>query len=149
MEQGQIPPQQQPPPGPPAPGPPAPGSPAAPADLTVPKVGLALPRQRLSKLGKKGLALSLNASEPCSVTLELVIDAKTARALKLGRKSVTIGKLSTRAPGGRQTVNVKPSARVLKALKKSKRSVKLTLRGTARDDAGNAGPLSGRATLPR
>ena len=126
---------------------PPPVTPAA--DLTVPTVGLALPRQRLSKLSKKGIAVSVDASEACTLALELRIDARTARRLRLGRKALVVGKLSKPLAAGTAKLYVKPSSRVRRALAKSRKSVKLTVAGTARDSAGNAGPVRGSASLSR
>ena len=59
-----------------------------------------------------------------------------------------IGKL-TRSLDGTGQLKVKLTAKAKKALKKA-RSVKLTVRGVATDDAGNAGaPLVKKVTLKR
>jgi hypothetical protein len=136
-----------PPPGDPAP-PPA-GNPGQPApDLTRPSIGLSFPRQRLGKLSSKGLAVKLDASEPAALSLELSVDKKTAAALKLGRRAVVVGKLSVRVGAGPRTVRVKLTSKARKALNRA-RKVKLTLAGSARDDAGNTGPIKGSLTLKR
>jgi hypothetical protein len=136
-------------PGTPAGLPTVPVTPSAPADLTVPRIGLSVPKQRLSKLSKRGLALTIDPSEPAMIKLTVQIDAKTAKALRLGRKTTTIGKLDGRYATGKRSVWVKLSSRAYQALRKSRKPVQLTIKGTARDDAGNAGPVSGRATLGR
>jgi molybdenum-dependent DNA-binding transcriptional regulator ModE len=77
-----------------------------------------------------------------------VVDKKTAKQLKLGKKATVIGTV-TRTVGGSAKLKIKLTAKAKKALKKA-RSVKVSVRGVATDDAGNAAaPLLKRVTLKR
>ena len=70
------------------------------------------------------------------------------KKLKLGKKATVIGRLTSSFRGSAQ-LKVKLTAKAKKALKKA-RSVKVSVRGVATDDAGNAAaPLLERVTLKR
>ena len=125
-------------------GGPAPGGPAGP-DTTPPSATLAAPRQKLKAVIAKGLALRAACGEPCTFPLQLVLDKATAKKLKLGRKAIVIGRL-TRSVDGTATFKVKLTAKARKALKKAKH-LKLAVRATATDAAGNAAAMTKRVRL--
>jgi hypothetical protein len=117
------------------------------ADLTPPAIGLSFPPQRLRRLSSRGIFVTVNPSEPSALRLTLSIDAKTARALRLGRRALVVGRAATRV-GRTRTLRIKVPVKVRAALKRARR-VKLTLRGDARDEAGNSGPIVKSLTLKR
>jgi hypothetical protein len=133
---------------PPASPPPADTPGAQGPDLTPPAIGLSFPRQRLGRLSSKGIAVKVDASEPATLALELSIDKKTAKALGLGRRAMAVGTLSTHVAAGPRTLYVKLASKTRNALRGA-RKVKLALGGSARDDAGNSGPITGSATFKR
>ena len=86
-----------------------------------------------------------HCGEPCTLTLQLVVDKATAKKLKLGRKALVIGRL-TRSVDGTATLKIKLTAKARKALKKAKH-VKLAVRAIATDAAGNATAMTKRVRL--
>jgi hypothetical protein len=83
------------------------------------------------------------------VQAKLQLDAKTAKKLKLGKRTTTIGKGKAMSPGGKVTVPVKLTGKAKKRLKKL-RSLKATLVVTATDSAGNRSkPVKRKLTLKR
>ena len=118
------------------------------ADTTAPSATISAARQKLKAVLAKGLALKASCSEPCTLSIQLVVDKATAKKLKLGKKATVIGKL-TRSVDGSATFKVKLTAKARKALKKAK-SVKLSVRAIASDTAGNqAAPIVKRVTLKK
>ena len=118
------------------------------SDTSPPTASITAAKQKLKAVLSKGLVLRATCSEHCTLSIQLVVDKATAKKLKLGRKATVIGKL-TRSLDGTGQLKVKLTAKAKKALKKA-RSVKLTVRGVATDDAGNAGaPLAKKVTLKR
>ena len=71
----------------------------------------------------KGLALRASCSEACTLKLQLVVDKKTAKKLKLGKKATVVGTL-TRTLSGSAKLKLKLTGKAKKRLKKA-RSVKL------------------------
>ena len=138
------------PPSPPADGgsvnpPPA----GATADKVAPLVGLTIARTKLAALLRKGLPVSARCSEPCSFTITLVLDRKTGRRVGLAAASLIVGRGSGRltAPGTKKVV-VKLSKRAAKKLRKT-RSLRLTVKLTARDSAGNVATRSKKIAVRR
>ena len=119
-------------------------------DTQAPSLTATIGKGRLGDVLKKGLPAGGTCSEACTVKAQLMIDAKTAKKLKLGKKAVAIGAGSGAAPnGGKFTVPVKLTAKAKKALKRAK-SVKATLIVTGTDAAGNASaPVKKPVTLKR
>jgi hypothetical protein len=74
----------------------------------------------------------------CTLKLQLVVDKRTARKLKLGKKATVVGSV-TRTVSGSAKLKIKLTGRAMKALKKA-RSVKLTVR---------AGAVTKRVTVKR
>ncbi len=126
--------------------PPAGGGGAA-ADTAAPAATLKAAKQKLKAVLAKGLALTASCSEPCTLKLQLVVDKKTAKKLKLGKKPTVIGKL-TRSVSGTAKLKVKLTGKAKKRLKRAK-SVKLTVKAVATDAAGNATTKTAKVTLKR
>jgi hypothetical protein len=97
----------------------------------------------LKRALKKGVAFSVKCSSACSLAASLVVDKRTAKKAKLGKKAVTLAKASRQAPEGqaRFALKIKGKAARLKSLKatlkvvataangvKTTRSIKLTLK---------------------
>jgi hypothetical protein len=123
----------------------------APADTIAPAVSLAVPRQRLGAVLRRGLRVSLRSSERASTTLRLSIDGRTAKRLGLTRtaKPIVVGHASVSfAAAGGKTVYVR-LGRTAKARIARLASVTLTVRASARDLAGNVRQASRRATVRR
>ena len=105
-------------------------------------------KQKLKAVLKKGLAVRATSNEHCTLSIQLIVDKATAKKLKLGKKATVIGRLTSSFNGSAQ-LKVKLTAKAKKALKKA-RSVKVSVRAVATDDAGNAAaPLLKRVTLKR
>jgi len=117
-------------------------------DTSPPAASLTVAKQKLKAVLKKGLAVRATCGEHCTLSIQLVVDKATAKKLKLGKKATVIGKLTGSLDGGGQ-LKVKLTAKAKKALKQA-RSVKVSVRAVATDDAGNAGaPILKRVTLKR
>ena len=102
--------------------------------------------RNLADAVKRGLRFSLRCTEAGTIGIELVVDAKTARkhrvAKRIGSRSTNVETLTTRI-----TV---PLSRTAKRRLKNARSLKVRLRITARDAAGNRAPArSVNLTLKR
>ena len=112
-------------------------------DTAAPAVTLAAAKQKLKAVLRKGLALRAACSEACTLKVQLVVDKRTAKKLKLGKKATVVGTL-THALSGTAKLKLKLTGKAKKRLKKV-RSVKLSLRAVATDAAGNSGPPTVRA----
>ena len=144
------------PPAPPAPPPaPAPSAPpvavptaaASAADRTAPGVSLRIDRGTLHTVRVRGLRLALGASEACRASIDVRIDARSARRLHLSSR--TIGRASARlGAAGRKTVTVRVSARVARALRATTRR-RVVAHAVAVDAAGNRRGTERAATLER
>jgi hypothetical protein len=107
------------------------------ADTQAPTVRSSAAKTKLATLLKKGLRVTANCSESCSVAAQLQIPAKTAKKLKLGKKVTVIGKGSASAArAGDVTVPVKLTKKAKARIKRA-RSLTATLVLTATDAAGN------------
>ena len=129
------------------------GTPATPKDTAAPVGSLSFLAQRLGPVISKGFAAKGQSSEAGRLRLDLVLDGKTAKRLKLAKRSVptvvgTSGNRALGAPG-----SVKLVARLTtkaKAAFRKVRSVKLTARFVATDGSGNAAaPATRKVTLKR
>jgi hypothetical protein len=104
--------------------------------------------QKLRTVLKKGYKATLTTDEPGSADAALVATGSAARGLKAA-KTVTVGKGSkTFAASGKQTVVLKFTSKARKKLAR-KRSVKLELRVTVRDRAGNKTTQTRKVTLKK
>lgn len=119
------------------------------ADTTPPVCSARVPRQKLAKVLKKGLRVTVACNEAATANLSLFVSSK---ALKVGRaaRTVRVGKATKRlAQPGKATVVIKLTKKAKKALK-SARKVKFTLRMAAVDTAGNhAKAITKRVTVKR
>ncbi len=144
------------PPAPPAPPPvravsapsvAAPTTAASAADHTAPGVSLRIDRGTLRTVRVRGLRLALGASEACRASIDVRIDARSARRLHLSSR--TIGRASARlGAAGRKTVTVRVSARVARALRATTR-LRVVAHAVAIDAAGNRRSAERAATLQR
>jgi hypothetical protein len=83
-------------------------------------------RQRISRVKRRGIALTTRCSTACNVVTVATIDRRTARRLRLGRRTVTIGSAAA-GRGGRISLRVSR-----KALTKLSRTVAPRRRGSRR-----------------
>jgi hypothetical protein len=113
-------------------------------DTTAPIVLLA-PRERSSM--RRPIAVRYSCSEACTTTLDLIVDSKTQKRLRL--KSRTLGTATaTLTAAGKGTASVKVTRAALKRLKRA-RSVKAKLRATSTDAAGNRTLQTAKILLTR
>jgi subtilisin family serine protease len=124
-----------------------------PVDRTAPAVSARLPgRHGLRLLLARRLKASATTSERASVRFELRIDGKTAKRLRLAKSTKAAVRIAT---GGAKLTGAGTKAGTLRLTAAAKRalarvgSVKVTLRATARDAAGNARTASRAVTLTR
>jgi subtilisin family serine protease len=144
------------PPAPPAPPPaPAPSAPsvavptaaASAADRLPPGISLRIDRGRLRTVRVRGLRLALGASEAVRARIDVRIDARSARRLRLSSR--TIGRATTRlGAAGRKTVTVRLAARAARALRTTAR-LRVTAHAVAVDAAGNRRGTERATTLQR
>jgi hypothetical protein len=78
----------------------------------------------------KGFPISLSCSAACKGTVQVSIDAKTAKKYKLGKKAMVVGKLSFDKAAGKHALAIKLSSKAKKRLAKAK-ALKLSLTATA------------------
>ena len=121
-----------------------------PADTAAPNLTIAAPKGKNAKLKallSGGLPFSLTCSEACQASLTASVDATTAKRLKLGKKAMTVGKV-TRAltAGSRTAIKLKLTAKAAKAAKKA-RSIRLKLTFLALDAAGNKKQVTRTMTI--
>jgi subtilisin family serine protease len=121
---------------------------AAPApDRAAPGVSLRINRARLSTIRVRGLRLALGVSEAVRASIDVRIDARSARRLRLSSR--TIGRTVTRlGAAGRKTVTVRLSARAARALRTAA-SLRVVAHAVAVDAAGNRRGTERARTLRR
>jgi Ca2+-binding RTX toxin-like protein len=131
----------------PTPAAPAPTAPAPAGDTAAPKVTLgAVKAPKLGAAVKTGVAVAVTVSEGGSVKVQLLLDAKTAKKLKL---PAVVGTGSAKAAAaGKVKVAAKLSAKA-KAKLRGQRKVALTVKVTVTDAAGNAATSTRKVTLKR
>ena len=115
-------------------------------DTSAPVVAASFKAQKLAAVLKKGLAVTLAANEPATFNVELSLDRKLAKKLKL-KPRVGTG-TATLTAAGNQKVTVKPSATARRKLAKQHR-LKLTLSLRATDTAGNSSTTTKIVTVRR
>ena len=96
---------------------------------------------------RRGVVATVHCSESCTVSAVLIIDARTAKRLKLPRRLAQATGTVTSA--GMVRVTVKPTASVRRRLKRVKRAVNATLRTTATDGAGHTRAVTSPLRLSR
>jgi hypothetical protein len=120
---------------------------ASAADRTAPGVSLRIDRRTLRTVRVRGLRLALGVSEAIRASIDVRIDARSARRLHLSSR--TIGRAITRVgAAGRKTVTVRLSARAARALRTTAR-LRVVARAVAVDAAGNRRGAERTATLRR
>jgi hypothetical protein len=111
-------------------------------------LAIAIAKTRLAALLSKGLPVTVSCSAPCTFSVSLTIDSKTAKALHLS-KVVALGTASASlTTAGKQTVVVKLTKKAKKALKKAK-AVAISVKATGKDKAGNSSTLTRKVTVKR
>lgn len=123
-----------------------------PADVVAPSV-VATAIKTTLKLGtamSKGLGTNVDCGEPCAAQVEVLLAGATAKKLRISaaRPPVVVARTSANLATGKGKLTAKFSAKARKKLKKLK-SVKLTLRVTGTDYAGNRSVVSRKVTLKR
>jgi hypothetical protein len=103
--------------------------------------------QTIKTVRSKGLRLQVVAGEPATATITATIDKATAKRLKLKRRTVASGKAAFTAAGVR-SVRLKLGAKAKRALRKSKKPVRVRVSATITDLAGNASKATASAVLP-
>ncbi len=117
-------------------------------DTLKPTVVALLAGDRLGTVARRGLRVTLAATEAGRLKLALTVDAATSRRLKLVSRTLGTATATLRGPGSR-TLTIRLSRRAAKALGRARTAVRTTLAGTLTDPAGNAGKVTVRATLRR
>jgi hypothetical protein len=125
----------------------APTAAASAADRVPPGISLRIDRGRLRTVRVRGLRLALGASEAVRASIDVRIDARSARRLHLSSR--TIGRATTRlGAAGRKTVTVRLSARAARVLRTTAR-LRVTAHAVAVDAAGNRRGTERVTTLRR
>jgi hypothetical protein len=103
----------------------------------------------------KGLSVTLKSLEACTVALSLELDRKTAKQVRLAaRKAVVVGRDSvTLAAGKSKRLRLKLTRKAKNRLRsrriKRGRTIKVSLRASARDQAGNVRTVTRKLRLKR
>jgi hypothetical protein len=117
------------------------------ADTRAPTSSVALvAKQTIRTLIAKGLRVTVSCDEACTTRIDLLIDRKTGKRLKL--KTRLARKTVQMAAAGSRKVAIKLPAKAKKKLKKLK-SLKVRVRTTAVDGAGNRALPQSRAVKLR
>jgi hypothetical protein len=110
------------------------------SDTTPPSVGVRIGRQRLAALRRHGLRIVLKPSEPCTLRVNVFVDRRTARKLRLVRRPtgpVRVG-AAIRHAGAERVVQTIPLKSKLRNALRSVNSISLRVHVIATDAAGNA-----------
>ena len=132
------------PPAPPEPG----GEPGgAAADVAPPRVTLmAKSRLSLRRVLRRGIPVAIGCSEACNYTATVQLSARSAKRLHVaGRVVVAKRNVTLSAPGSRK-LTVKLSRRARRTLRRHP-GVRLEVRATATDGAGNTGRARARGVI--
>jgi hypothetical protein len=141
-----------------APSPPGggtgPGANSAPVDQIAPTVRVTASRSRARIVSWRGIRAKVRCSEACAVLAALQLDARTARALGLSRRNrplvVASRTVILRRAGVNRVVALKPSARVRRALGRTRRTIRLSVRAVGFDAFANrSGIVSRRVAVTR
>jgi tripartite motif-containing protein 71 len=133
-----------------APAPSAPSGSAPAADRVAPSVKLSGAKlQRARRVGKSGLALRVTSDEAATTTLRARLSRRVARRLGLRSVSVAAAKSSFVAAGTR-TIRLRLSAAPRRALARiGTRRLRIVVRASAVDRAGNRSSASFAVTVVR
>jgi hypothetical protein len=125
------------------------GTTAPPLDRTKPVGTIRLGSRDLAKAVKTGrIPVRLTSDEASRATVQVRVTRKLARKLRLRRKVVLARAKGSVPAGRRKTLRAKLTRGARRALRRS-RSVKVQLRATFTDAAGNSAKKSRRAGLKR
>ena len=120
---------------------------ATPADTTKPGIVMTLGDATLKQVATKGLKVLAGGTEKGKLKLTLKVSGKTAKALGVPKK---LGKATARfTKAGTVKVTVKVAKKYRKALAGSNKPVKLIVKATLTDTAGNVGKGSAHGTYRR
>jgi subtilisin family serine protease len=120
---------------------------ASTVDRTAPGVSLRIDRRGLRTVRLRGLRVALGVSEAVRASIDVRIDARSARRLHLSSR--TIGRAIARVgAAGRKTVTVRLSVRAARALRSVAR-LRVVAHAVAVDAAGNRRGTERAATLAR
>jgi hypothetical protein len=137
---------------PPPPAPPSASTPSARApDVSPPRLSMPLRRSyRLQSVLRSGLLVPVTCSEACNVKVELRVGASAAHlGLPTAQRLALVGRASKRLPApGTVQLRVKLKSNARHALS-SVRKIRLTVRATATDLAGNTRIVKRNVTLKR
>jgi hypothetical protein len=135
-----------------------------PPDTTAPEAELRIPaRQSLSRLRARGLATAVGCSEACDITVELLVDKRTGARLRLSShqraqapevvsaagRNIRIGRGAGSVAAGDSETVVARLTRKARARLARVRTLKLAVRVTATDRAGNSRIVTRRITVRR
>ena len=126
-------------------------TPSTPAtDRLAPALGLSLTTRGALRSALAGrLKARATCSERCSLKVDLYVDARTARSLRIARGAAVIGSgTATLTHAGQAAVTVRLTGAARRALR-TKRSLKAKLRATATDTSGNRRTRERSVTLRR
>jgi hypothetical protein len=116
------------------------------ADLASPNLRLAVRRQRLLTVLRRGFASRVNCNEACRLGATLAISRRSARRLRMS--AVVARGSRAMGPAGTRSLRLRFSRRASSKLRNAP-SVGITLKLTAVDAAGNRRTLSRRFRLRR
>jgi hypothetical protein len=119
------------------PSPPASASTPSGADRRPPLLSLRIrSRQRLRSVLRHGLRLRARCSEPCTLSLRLLLDARAARRVHLSRAAV-VGRGTESVASSAKRIVIRLSRRARRKLRSARR-LRLVVSAVAIDRAGNA-----------
>lgn len=108
---------------------------------------MSIRRGKLATILAKGLRVTSTCSTKCKVKVQVRLDRKTARRLKL--KTLVGQRLGTATSNARTKLTIKFNAKTRKALKRVRR-ISFTILLTGRDSQGNTTtPIARTVTLKR
>lgn len=126
-----------------------PGTVVAPKDTRKPTVSLTVARRHSGVATTDPFVIPVGCSEACSLEATLVVDAKTARKLRLGGRKATLARGSWAVAGRAKTYVMLDWQRRARSVLKRWRSFDARVIVVAKDTAGNATTASKAVTLRR
>jgi hypothetical protein len=118
-------------------------------DRTAPKATLRLGSRDLAKAVKTGrVPVSVTCDEACAAVVEVRVTRKLAKALGLKKRVLLARAKGNLRAGRRTTLRAKLASRARRSLR-SRRSLKVSLKATFADAAGNRAPKAAKGTLKR
>ena len=107
-------------------------------------------KARLKAARTRGVPVRISCSTACKGTVDLRVDKRTAKRLRLGARTTRVGRASfALAASGKRVVRVRFTSRAKRALARA-RSVTLTVRAVVASPKGTQRvTLSRKATLKR